>query len=485
MRSVKRNSVQLGMSRVDVSGMLLRLICIIAVWTLSPVYAGADETSRPNIVLIMADDLGWGDVGFHGGKALTPNLDRLAKEGVELSQHYVAPVCSPTRTGLLTGRYWSRFGVTTPTNTLAIPYSTETLSSLLADAGYDTCLVGKWHLGSLPKWGPNHFGFQHSYGSLAGGVSPWSHGYKEGPYRPTWHRNQTLMEQQGHVTDLLTAEAIDWIGKREENPFFLYLPYTAVHLPLREPDSWLNRVPSGISDQVERHYLASIMHLDDAVGQVLDALADHQKIDRTIVVFTSDNGGSTAENNDLRYPDDGCPNGRLPGRNLPLRGQKGDVYEGGIRVPTVVWGPHFFVPRIESTPVQIVDWLPTLCHFADVDVDLKSNSSLDGSDLHDLLVEQKPLEPRVLYTAGPNWRSRAIRYGRWKLIQHKTSKMPTSELYDLESDPRETNNLAGTQGEILKQMQQRLIDVSSRDRESVVTIDRETGSRVEESKVAP
>ncbi|MEC7408414.1 MAG: sulfatase-like hydrolase/transferase, partial [Planctomycetota bacterium] len=186
------------------------------------------ENSKPNIIFILTDDLGWGDVGFHGGDAETPHLDQLASEGVELTSHYVAPVCSPTRTGLLTGRNWTRFGVTTPTNTLAIPLTTITLPRLLAEQGYDTCLIGKWHLGSLPKWGPNHFGFNHSYGSLAGGVSPWSHGYKQGIYRPTWHRNEELIQEGGHVTDLLTEEAIDWIGKRRDRPFFMYLPYTAV-----------------------------------------------------------------------------------------------------------------------------------------------------------------------------------------------------------------------------------------------------------------
>ena len=157
----------------------------------------AETTAPPNIVFIMADDLGWADVAFHGGNTPTPHLDRLAEEGLELTQHYVAPVCSPTRTGLLTGRCWSRFGITTPTNELALPPDTVTLPRALQSVGYDTCLVGKWHLGSLPKWGPNHFGFDHSYGSLAGGISPWNHFYKKGPYSVTWHRNETLIEETG------------------------------------------------------------------------------------------------------------------------------------------------------------------------------------------------------------------------------------------------------------------------------------------------
>ena len=143
----------------------------------------AAEEAKPNIVFIMADDLGWADVAFHGGNAPTPHLDRLAAQGLELTQHYVAPVCSPTRTGLMTGRCWSRFGVTNPQNERALPWDTITLPLALRNAGYETCLTGKWHLGSQPEWGPNHFGFDHSYGSLAGGVGPWDHSYKQGPFR--------------------------------------------------------------------------------------------------------------------------------------------------------------------------------------------------------------------------------------------------------------------------------------------------------------
>ena len=429
----------------------------------------ANDQGRPNIVLVMADDLGWGDVGFHQGIAPTPHLDRLAKEGIELTQHYVAPVCSPTRTGLLTGRYWSRFGVTTPTNTLAIPHATQTLPALLTQAGYETCLVGKWHLGSLPKWGPNHFGFQHAYGSLAGGVSPWSHGYKEGPYRVTWHQNGRLIKQRGHVTDLLTNEAIKWIENRSEKPFFLYLPYTAVHLPLHEPEQWVSRVSSGITDEVERHYLASIMHLDHAMGRIMDALSAKEELDNTIVIFTSDNGASTAENNDRRYPDDHCPSGRLPGRNVPLRGKKGEVYEGGIRVPTLAWCPERFESRVESTPVQIVDWLPTLCHFAGVA--LPQGLSLDGRDLHDLLVKGEALGSRPIYTAGTNWRSRALRLGRWKLIEHSQGGGSVVELYDLQEDPSEERNVADGQSMVVQQMQRDLKNISRADRDSVVSPD--------------
>ena len=327
--------------------------------------------TQPNIVFMIADDLGWADVDFHGGIVPTPNLSRLLDEGVELRQHYVAPVCSPTRTGLMTGRYWSRFGVTTPTNTQALPLETVTVARALREVGYETCITGKWHLGSKPAWGPNHFGFDHSYGSMAGGVTPWSHFYKRGPYSVTWHRNETLITEKGHVTDLLAAEACQWIEDRGgDKPFFLYVPFTAVHLPIREPEAWMDRVPQEIAGKVPRQYAACILHLDDAVGRIAAALEKAGASDNTLIVFTSDNGGSTAENNDTKYPDDRCPGGKLPGNNLPLRGKKGDLYEGGTRVPTLVrWSGKIAAGTACDAAVHVVDWMPTFCALAGSEAD--------------------------------------------------------------------------------------------------------------------
>ncbi|HWE97882.1 MAG TPA: sulfatase-like hydrolase/transferase, partial [Tepidisphaeraceae bacterium] len=227
---------------------MLRISLSIVVLALAfcPASYAASQDKRPNILFILADDLGWGDVGFHGGKIPTPNLDRLAPQSVELAQHYVYPVCSPTRASFLSGRYASRFGVTTPQNERAYPWDTVTLARALKSRGYDTAITGKWHLGSSPDWGPQKFGFDHSYGSLAGGVGPWDHRYKEGPFSRTWHRDGKLIEEQGHVTDLITHEAIQWIQTRGDHPFFLYVPFTTVHIPIREPDEYVKRVPAEI-----------------------------------------------------------------------------------------------------------------------------------------------------------------------------------------------------------------------------------------------
>ncbi len=425
----------------------------------------AAPAAAPNIVFILADDLGWADVAFHGGNAPTPHLDRLAREGLELAQHYVAPVCSPTRTGFMTGRCWSRFGVTSPQSGRALPWDTVTLPRVLKAAGYDTCLTGKWHLGSLPEQGPGHFGFDHSYGSLGGGVTPYSHKYKKGKYTDTWHRNDQLIEEEGYVTDLITHEAVRWIESRGPAPFFLYVPFTAVHLPIKEPDAWVARVPAAIQGEVARHYAACTMHLDDSVGKILAALDRTGRRANTLVVFTSDNGGSNAENNDHAYPDDHCPDGKLPGNNLPWRGQKGDAYEGGTRVPAIVSWPGRAKPGKIQTPVQIIDWLPTFAALTGYQPtrDLK----WDGVNLLPQLTAHAPMSDRSLYTVAPNWRARALRFGSTKLIAFGEGAKRRNELYELAADPQEKNNLAASQPERLRQMLALLDQMAARDRDAL------------------
>lgn len=422
----------------------------------------------PNVVFILADDLGWADVGFHGGPAPTPHLDQLAAEGVELEQHYVAPVCSPTRTGLLTGRFWSRFGVTSPQNERALPWETVTLPKALKEAGYETCLAGKWHLGSKPEWGPNHFGFDHSYGSLAGGVGPYNHFYKKGEFSVTWHRNEKLIEETGHVTDLITDEAVKWIAQRGDKPFFLYLPYTAVHLPVKEPEAWLKKVPASLEGEVARHYVACVMHLDDAVGRIVAALEKAGKRGDTLLVFTSDNGGSTAKNDDSKYPEDDYPSGPLPGSNRPWRGQKGDLYEGGIRVPTLVSWPAQLKPGKLAAPTHITDWMPTFCALAGWRASEGADLKWDGRDLLPVLMGRLQPGPRPLYWTAPGFRARALRFGDHKLIVTGKEGQETVELFYLAADPQEKNNLAGQLPAKVAELRQMLAQVARNDRDAMV-----------------
>lgn len=427
----------------------------------------ARAAEPPNIVFIIADDFGWADVGFHGGNAPTPHLDRLAAEGVELTQHYVYPVCSPTRSALLSGRYATRFGVTSPQNQRAFRWDTVTLASALKSAGYDTALCGKWHLGSQPEWGPQKFGFDHSYGSLAGGVGPWDHRYKEGPVTQTWHRNAQLIEEKGHVTDLITREAVQWIEARSAKPFFLYVPFTAVHLPIKEPDEWLAKVPASITGDVPRQYAACIMHLDDAVGRIAATLEKTGRDKNTLLIFTSDNGGSWAENAGQTYPFDGYATGKIPGNNQPLRDQKGSVYEGGIRVACLARWPGKLPPAKFHGVAHVTDWMPTFCALAGYQP--KQDLRWDGTNLWPQLTGAEPPQPRAIYVAGPGFRARMVRDGDWKLVvaEGKKEAAAQTELFNIAADPNETTNLAAKEPQRVEALRARLTELSKADKDAV------------------
>jgi len=423
--------------------------------------AACVHAAQPNFVFIIADDLGWADVAFHGGTAPTPHLDRLAREGVELTQHYVCPVCSPTRSALLSGRYATRFGVTSPQNARAFRWDQVTLASALKSAGYDTALCGKWHLGSKPEEGPRKFGFDHGYGSLAGGVGPWDHRYKQGEFSRTWHRDGQLIEEQGHVTDLIARDAVQWIASRADRPFFLYVPFTAVHLPVKEPAEWLAKVPADITGGVAREYAACIMHLDDAVGRIAAAIDKAGRTNDTLLVFTSDNGGSTAENAGQTYPDDAYAKGALPGANRPLRDEKGSVYEGGIRVPALVRWPGRVKPGKFNGVVHVTDWMPTFCALAGWKPE--RDPRWDGRDIWPQLSGAEAAKPRSFYVAGPGFKSRAVRDGDWKLVVTGAR----TELFDLAHDPNEQNDLAAKQPQRVAALRELLATLSAADRDAV------------------
>ena len=291
--------------------------CLVLMVLVSPSsVSGQGDSKRPNILIIVADDLGWADVGYHKAPFPTPTIDGLCQAGVELDQHYVSPQCTPTRVALLTGRYPSRFGNAAPSNDRVLPWGTVTLADMLGERGYRTAISGKWHLGSKPEYGPCQFGFDRSYGSLAGGVGPYNHLYKGG--LKVWHRDDKLIEEEGHVTDLIAEEAVKVIGEPGEKPFFLYLAFTAVHDPFDEPEKYLELVkhlPKG-----RQQYAASAVHMDEAIGTVVTALKENGQYDNTLIIFSSDNGP---------VPESG-------GNSGGLRGNKRNDFEGGIRVPFIV-----------------------------------------------------------------------------------------------------------------------------------------------------
>lgn len=426
--------------------------------------AGASAFARagatPNILFIIVDDLGWADVGFHGSEIQTPNLDRLARAGVEFGQHYATPTCSPTRTAIMSGRFPGRYGVTAPTNNRVFDESTLTLPSALRAAGYDTCLSGKWHLGSRLEWGPRKYGFNRTYGCLAGGINQYLHRYKHGPFTETWHRDDQFIEEEGHSTDLIAREAVRYIETPRKSPFFIYTAFTAPHIPLQEPQEWLARYQGRIADPSRRRFAAAVSHMDDAVGRLAGALERTGQRDRTLVVFTSDNGAQQSWKNPSEYPGEGLEPNSVLGRNTPWRGWKGQVYEGGIRVPAFANWPGILAPAKCETPLHVVDWMPTLCHLAGCKP--SGREAWEGRDFWPPRAGAAPSGDRVLYWRTPA--QRAVRQGAWKLIATRAKGVETFELYNIEKDPYETRDLVAGEPQVVARLQQRMQEQSRLDR---------------------
>ncbi|MBM3956323.1 MAG: arylsulfatase [Planctomycetes bacterium] len=345
---------------------------------------------RPNILLVVADDLGWADVGWHGGFGKTPVMDRLVREGVELDRHYVQPVCTPTRTALLTGRYPSRFGpqALIASNRRAVPLGTVTLAEALRRAGYATFQSGKWHLGSRPEWGPTHYGFDHGYGSLTGAADPVTHHYRPGhAFTDTWHRDGVPLREEGNATELVTAEAVRRIRESApqpgaaRRPWFVYVPFHAVHNPVDAPSGFKRLYdgvrfdPDDVRHESRLRLAAMIAQLDASIGRLVAAVDDTGQRADTLIVFTSDNGGIESVNNPY---DSAVPPSPFNSENDPLRGQKAQLYEGGIRVCAFANWPGRLAPRKVTSPLHAVDWLPTLLPLAGAA--LPEGVALDGVD---------------------------------------------------------------------------------------------------------
>jgi arylsulfatase A-like enzyme len=446
---------------------LIRAFCLC----LALAASAAAAESRPNFVVFIADDLGWADVPWHGSEYKMPHLAALAKDSVRLEAHYVNPMCSPTRAAFMTGRYASRFGVTGAQNERCLPWNTVTLASALKTAGYETAITGKWHLGSQPEEGPQKFGFDHGYGSLAGGCGPYNHRYKEGPHTNTWHRNGKLIEEEGHITDLIAREAVQWLEARGEKPFFLYVPFTAIHVPMVEPEKWRD-VNAHISDPGDRLRAACTSHMDDAIGQILAVLDRKGLRDNTLVVFFGDNGAHTPQDNQGGpYPGE-YERYRVGNDNVPLRGHKSGIYEGGIRTPGLASWPGKLKPADLQAPVHAADWMPTLCQLAGVKP--KADLRWDGHDIGSALSDPtKPQPERTIYTAAPGFRAQAVRHGDWKLIvtqanaKKNKSAAGQEELFNLADDFGESKNLAASSPQKLAEMKQVLAEAARRDRDAL------------------
>jgi arylsulfatase A-like enzyme len=413
--------------------------------------------ARPNIIVIVADDYGYADVGFNGCTDIPPpNLDSLARRGARFSNGYVThPYCSPSRAGLLSGRYQQRFGhEANPTylpedTAVGLPVTETLLPRLLADAGYVTGAVGKWHLGAAPCFRPAARGFAESYGFLGGGhqylpltnkatgaVADW-----KVEYNAPLLKNGAEQPFDGYMTDILSREAAAFVTRHTAEPFFLYVAYNAVHTPLQAPEKYLSRLPN-IADPRRRTYAAMTVAMDDGVGQVLAALRAGGIEKDTQVWFFSDNGGPATN--------------VAPTCNAPLRGHKGSLYEGGIRVPFVLQWPAAVKPgTVIDVPVISLDLFATALAVADAKP--ANSQAPDGLSLLPLLKgDTANFDSRVLHwrDGGGKAGKWAIRQGRWKLVRTGTPLHPGPlELFDLAADISEAKNLASENPEIAARLQ--------------------------------
>lgn len=430
--TIHQRNNYLSYSFLGLSGILVPTI-------LSGSPKNVNKSDQPNIVVIVADDLGWKDVGYHGSEIKTPNIDKISRSGVELNHFYVCSVCSPTRASLLTGRYPSRYGILAPLSDEAgLPAGTVTIAGLLKRNGYDTGLSGKWHLGAEAGGRPLNYGFNSSYGYLRGQIDPYTHLYKDGS--KTWHRNDVLMDEEGHATDLITENAIRFITKPREKgtPFFLYLAYSVPHIPLEEPKQWTDLYSQSIDNESRRDFAAAVSHMDNRIGKILEVLKDNGIEDNTIILFLSDNGAQINWSSATEYGGKFKSNDVL-GNNLPLRDWKGSLYDGALRVPAIImWPGKFKHLKIEGA-INVADVYPTLASLAGVKT--SKDLHLDGISFVDAINGKKEPKDRVMYWKTNN--KTAVKKGEWKLIHNgKTLKNGTDELYNLQLDPYEVKDVS-------------------------------------------
>ncbi|NVD39049.1 arylsulfatase [Ensifer sp. HO-A22] len=413
----------------------------------APGQALANGMTPPNIVYIIADDLGWADVGFHGSDIQTPNLDKLAETGARFEEFYTQPMCTPTRAAFLTGRYPLRYGLQTGVipspGSYGLALDEVLLPEVMKDAGYKTALVGKWHLGhaKVDYW-PKQRGFDSFYGALVGEIDHFkhsSHGVKD------WYRDNAPLEETGFDNSLFGDEAARVVERHDPaSPLFLYLAFTAPHTPFQAPEDYLDRYKH-IADENRRAYAAMISVLDDGIGKVVAALEKRGMRDNTLIVFHSDNGGVRSS----LFAGDSKVGGGLPADNGPYRDGKGTLYEGGTRVAALANWPGRIKPGKVAGMVHVVDMFPTLVAIAGAA--LGKNKPLDGMNLWPALSEGQP-SPRkeLVYNVDPL--AGAVRKDNWKLVW-KASLPPKLELFDLSADPSEAIDLAAKDTDKVRELQ--------------------------------
>ena len=397
---------------------------------------------RPNIILIMADDLGYGDIGCHGSKIIsTPNIDTLARGGMKFTDyHSNCPVCSPTRAALLTGRYQQRCGIEGVVTAAkhrhtGMALEEVTFAEVLKTRGYATGIFGKWHLGYNVEFNPARQGFDEFRGYVSGNVDYHSHIDQAG--FDDWWKNLEKVPEEGYCTDLITKHGVDFIERHKDEPFCLYLPHESVHSPYQGRNDPPERLPGGMKgkkakgEEISRAYKEMVEVMDEGVGRIVETVRRLGLERNTFIFFCSDNGATKN------------------GSNGALAGYKGSLWEGGHRVPAVAYWPGRIKPGSVTSQISLgMDMFPTMVSIAGAKP--PAGLKLDGVDLLGMLTKDRKLPERTLF-----WRyrkERAIRKGTWKLlIQDDNVK-----LYNLDEDLGEKKNLAGAKPEIAKMLQDEL-----------------------------
>ena len=391
--------------------------------------------ARPNIVLILADDLGYGSLGAYGEKEIpTPNIDSIAKNGAKMTNGYVScPICAPTRAGLMTGRYQQRFGfehnpgpARQANDNFGLPIDQTTIAEVLKKNGYRTGMFGKWHLGYKPELQPTARGFDDFYGFLSGARS-----YFPGRRTDPILRGTKQVPDPEYLTEALAQEAVAFMGQKSDQPFFVYLPFNAVHAPMEAPAKYTDPFPELTGTR--KTYAGMQAGLDAAVGKVLDAIKKKGVEKNTVVFFLSDNGGPTQQ---------------TTSSNKPLRGVKGQVYEGGIRVPFMVqWQGKVKPGTVVQDPCFSLDIFPTVLEIAGISKE-EQKEKQDGRSLMPALQGSQSAKSHraIFWRMGAQY---AVRSGDWKMV----SSRGRVELFNLKSDMAETSDLSASEPEKLKELQ--------------------------------
>ena len=414
----------------------LPLALSLAAIAASPSFA----QTKPNIVLIVMDDVGYGDYGSYGAPDIkTPNVDRLARDGVKFTDFYAAPTCTPTRATLITGRYYQRTGLeaplpAAPAGGRGLPATGRSLPQLMKNEGYATGLIGKWHLGYRPEHQPKAHGFDYFFGFLSGLVDYYQHTDQNG--KPDLFENGQPVQVDGYMTDLITARAVTFIDQNAQRPFFLEVAYNAAHWPFQVPDK-----PSVAPDNarfVQPHdehtstradYVAMLERADQGVGRIVNALQQHGLTRNTLVIFTNDNGGEWLS------------------RNAPLYHRKGTVWEGGVRVPLIMkWPARIPAGRTSPQVGMVFDLTQTILAAAQAPV--PAEARFEGINLLPIVTGQNPQVERTLFFRVTGRQQRAVRQGDWKLLVDGGAVL----LFNLRTDVGERNDLAKERPDIARRL---------------------------------